>query len=63
MGQVKRGRDRREEAGEKGEDRRKTNLSVENENRKGSQRVGPRRSPAVTERLVNKWYEGCPLGK
>jgi len=38
MGQVKRGRDRREEAGEKGEDRRKTNLSVENENRKGSQR-------------------------
>jgi len=42
MGQVKRGRDRREEAGEKGED----SLSVENENRKGSQRVGPRRSPA-----------------
>ena len=46
MGQVKRGRDRKEEAGEKGEDRRKTNLSVENKNRKGSQRVGPRRSPA-----------------
>ena len=46
MGEVKRGSDRREEAGEKGEDRRKTNLSVENENRKGSRRVGPRRSPA-----------------
>ena len=46
MGEVKRGSDRREEAGGKGEDRRKTNLSVENENRKGSRGVGPRRSPA-----------------
>jgi len=46
MGEAKRGSDRREEAGEKGEDRRNTNLSVENENRKGSRREGPRRSPA-----------------
>ena len=46
MGEVKRGSDRREEAGKKGEDRRKTSLSVESENRRGSRRAGSRRSPA-----------------
>jgi hypothetical protein len=46
MAEVKRGCDRREEAGEKREDRRKTDLTVESENRKGSRREGPRRSPA-----------------
>ena len=46
MGAVKRGSDRREEAGKKREDRRKANLIVESENRKGSRREGPRRNPA-----------------
>jgi hypothetical protein len=46
MGEVKRGSDRRDEAGRKGENRRKTNLSVESEHRKGSRREGPRRNPA-----------------
>jgi len=42
MGEVKRGSDRREEAGKKKEDRRKADLSVESENRKGSRREGHR---------------------
>jgi len=45
MGEVKRGSDRREEAGKKREDRRKADLSVESENRKGSRRIEPRRTP------------------
>ena len=47
MGEVKRGSDRRVKRwGKEREDRRKADLSVESENRKGSRREGPRRNPA-----------------
>jgi hypothetical protein len=50
MEEVKRGSDRRDEEGRRAEDRRKTNLSVENEHRTGSRREGFRRIPADDRR-------------